>query len=152
MAEQARILLILLVDDEQAVLACFDEFLRLNGYSCGIRTMIERTLRPASVPLGEVLHAANGAEGLEVLESSWIDLALVDINMPVMNGEEMIVRMRENAEWEDIPVIVVSTEGSQTRIERLQEKGAKFVHKPFSPEMIREIVTEVTGITHEHQT
>jgi two-component system chemotaxis response regulator CheY len=113
------------------------------------RAMIIKTLKIAGLPIGEVHQAANGQEGLDALKDNWIDLALVDINMPVMNGEEMIGKVRENPEWENLPIIVVSTEGSQTRIERLQRKGAKFIHKPFAPESIREVVEEITGIDHE---
>jgi two-component system chemotaxis response regulator CheY len=113
------------------------------------RAMIIKTMKMASLPLGEIYQAGNGQEGLQQMQEHWIDLALVDINMPVMNGEEMITKLRENPEWENLPVIVVSTEGSQTRIERLQQKGVKFVHKPFSPETVREVISEITGIEHE---
>jgi two-component system chemotaxis response regulator CheY len=65
--------------------------------------------------------------------------------MPVMTGEEMIERMHDRPELRAIPTIVVSTEGSQTRVERLQRKGLRFIHKPFSPEMIRDAVKEVLG-------
>ena len=105
-----------------------------------MRTMILKTLQMTGISMGEVLQAGNGREGLEALEQSWIDLAIVDINMPVMNGEEMIDRMRENPEMQDIPVVVVSTEGSQTRIDRLAEKGAVFIHKPFEAETIRDTI------------
>ena len=113
-----------------------------------VRAMILKTLRVAGLPVGEVYQAGNGREGLDLLEEHWIDLVLVDINMPVMNGEEMVEHMRANPAWADLPVVVVSTEGSQTRIERLQQKGASFVHKPFTPESIRQTVEAITGITH----
>lgn len=113
------------------------------------RAMVIKTLKIAGLPIGEIYQAANGQEGLDQLEANWIDLALVDINMPVMNGEDMIMKVRENPEWENLPIVVVSTEGSQTRIERLQQKGAQFIHKPFSPETIREVVADITGLDHE---
>ena len=109
------------------------------------RAMIRKTLRIADIDLGETYEAANGQEGLDALGRHWVDLLLVDINMPVMNGEEMIARVRENPAWSDLPIIVVSTEGSQTRIEQLQNKGAHFIHKPFSPEVVRDIVQQVIG-------
>ncbi len=109
------------------------------------RAMILKTLRIADIDLGDTYEAANGQEGLDVLGRHWVDLLLVDINMPVMNGEEMIARVRENPAWSDLPIIVVSTEGSQTRIEQLQNKGAHFIHKPFSPEVVRDIVQQVIG-------
>lgn len=57
-----------------------------------MRTMIIKTLRLSGLELGDIHQAANGQEGLQVLENNWIDLALVDINMPVISGEEMIDR------------------------------------------------------------
>jgi two-component system chemotaxis response regulator CheY len=108
--------------------------------------MIIKTMRMSGLPLGEVYEAANGKEGLAALDAHWIDLAILDINMPVMNGEEMINSMHENPTTKDIPVVVVSTEGSETRIERLRQKGARFIQKPFSPEKIRDAIHEITGI------
>ena len=110
------------------------------------RAIILKTLRAAGIDLGEIHQASDGQAGLEALNHHWVDLAFVDINMPVMNGEEMIAKIRENPAWADLPVIVVSTEGSQTRIERLQQKGAHFVHKPFSPEAVRDIVQTILGV------
>ena len=114
--------------------------------SAVMRAMILKTMRMTDLPLGETYQAANGQEGLDVLNQHWIDLVIADINMPVMNGEEMIDRMQENPDTKEIPIIVVSTEGSKTRIERLQHKGASFVHKPFSPEIIRDTVRDITGV------
>lgn len=117
--------------------------------SAVVRAMIVKTLEISGLDVGQVVQAANGQEGLQALEDHWIDLVLVDINMPVMNGEEMIERLRANPLWEALPLVVVSTEGSQTRIARLQQKGARFVHKPFAPETIREVVEDIMGISHE---
>ncbi|MBT3201511.1 MAG: response regulator [Phycisphaerales bacterium] len=117
--------------------------------SAVVRAMILKTLKMAGIPLGDVQQASDGCEGLDALENHWIDLVFADINMPVMNGEEMIDRIREQPEWEELPIIVVSTEGSATRIERLQRKGASFVHKPFTPESVQEVIKKITGVSHE---
>lgn len=111
-----------------------------------MRAMIWKTMRMSGVPLGNVYQAGNGQEGLDALNEHWIDLVVVDINMPVMNGEEMIDRMHESPDLKDIPIVVISTEGSETRIERLLQKGARFIQKPFSPETIRDTVRDVTGV------
>ena len=113
--------------------------------SAVVRAMILKTLSASGVEVGEAYQASNGREGLEQLAQHWIDVAFVDINMPVMNGEEMIAEARANPLWADLPIVVVSTEGSETRIQRLREKGAHFVHKPFSPEAIRDIVNSIIG-------
>lgn len=117
--------------------------------SAVMRSMIIKTLRLSGVPLGDIHQAANGEEGLSALEENWIDLALVDINMPVMDGEEMIDRVRHNPVFSDLPVVVVSTESSTMRIEQLERKGVRFVHKPFTPETLRKTVVEMTGVTDE---
>lgn len=119
--------------------------------SAVVRTMILRTLKMTGLDIGQAHQASNGREGLEALSEHWIDMAFVDINMPVMNGEEMIERVRQNLAWEDLPIIVVSTEGSQTRIERLQSKGVRFIHKPFTPELVADVVQELLGSRHEQQ-
>jgi len=117
-----------------------------------MRAMIVKTLRLTGIELGEIIEAGNGQEALDLLDKSWIDIVLADINMPVMNGEEMIERMRANPETRDLPIIVVSSEGSQTRIERLEQKGATFIHKPFEPETVRSVLKQITGVADEQGT
>lgn len=117
--------------------------------SAVMRSMIIKTLRLAGLSLGEVHQAANGQEGLALLREQWVDLGIVDINMPVMDGEEMIARIHESPDLEPLPIIVVSTEGSETRINRLVQRGARFVHKPFSPEALRDVLRELLGEYHE---
>lgn len=111
-----------------------------------IRSMITRTLSLAALPLGEVFEASNGSEALSVLDESWIDLVLADINMPVMDGVEMLERLRREPETADLPVIIVSTEGANDRLSELKQKGVSaWIRKPFTPEEIRDVVTEVTS-------
>jgi two-component system, chemotaxis family, chemotaxis protein CheY len=110
-----------------------------------MRSMIMKTLQMSGVPVQEIFQAANGQEGLSILQAQWVDLVLADINMPVMGGEEMIDRVREISELKDTPIVVISTEGSQTRIDRLKGKGVEFVHKPFSPEVIRNTIKKLMG-------
>ncbi len=117
--------------------------------SAVMRSMIIRTLRMSGVPVDEIHEAADGVEGLEQLSQNWIDLALVDINMPVMNGEEFIERVRAEPETRDLSVVVVSTEASETRITRLRKDGAGFVHKPFRPETLREEILQIMGMPDE---
>ena len=119
--------------------------------SAVMRAMIIKTLKLAGIPLGDVYQAGNGREGLDVLDSHWIDVVFADINMPIMDGEEMIDRIRADDTWRDVPIVVVSTEGSKTRIQSFHDKDAEFVHKPFSPELIRDILEEKLGISHVQQ-
>jgi len=110
-----------------------------------MRAMIIKTIRLSGLQLGEIHQAANGREGLEALNQHWIDLVIADINMPVMNGEEMIDHILKTPDCKEIPIVVISTEGSKPRIERLQNKGARVIHKPFTPEIIRDTVKDFLG-------
>ena len=116
-----------------------------------MRAMIIKTIRMSGLDLGDVYQAANGREGLDAARDHWVDLVIADINMPVMNGEEMIDAMKADPEVADIPTIVISTEGSATRIERLQQKGVTFIHKPFTPEIIKASIESLTGIGAGHE-
>lgn len=111
-----------------------------------MRSMIIKTMNMSGLELGEVTQAANGMEALGILKEKWVDMVIADINMPVMNGEEMINRMMENPELKAIPILVVSTEASQARIESLMKKGASFIKKPFSPELIRNTIVKMLRI------
>lgn len=111
-----------------------------------MRTMIVKTLRMSGLALGEVHQAADGRKGLEALRANWVDLVLADINMPVMTGEQMIDAMRRDPALEALPVVVISTESSATRIDQLRAKGVDFIHKPFTPETIRDVVTRTLGL------
>ena len=115
--------------------------------SAVMRQMVVRTLKMSGVPLGTILEASNGEEGLFILQDQWVDLLMLDVNMPVMNGEEMLRRIRANPESESLPVIIVSTEGSETRLTALQEMGASIVRKPFAPETLRDVILRVTGVS-----
>src|SRR5512135_283483 len=120
--------------------------------SAVMRQMIIKILALSGVPLGDIHQASNGAEGIAVLDSHWVDLVLADINMPVMTGDEMIRRIRANPATRDTAVIVVSTDRSETRVEMLRQAGAGVVHKPFTPEELRDAILQTTGVSLEQLT
>ena len=112
-----------------------------------VRTIITKTLELARMPISSIYQAANGKEALEILDENWVDIVLTDINMPEMNGIEMIDKMQENGILDSIPVVVISTEGSTTRMKQLKQKGiSAYIQKPFSPEQIRDVVTNLLGL------
>jgi two-component system, chemotaxis family, chemotaxis protein CheY len=114
-----------------------------------MRAMIIRILRLTGLSIGQVYEASNGKEALGALDATPVDLALVDINMPIMNGEEMIDSIRKNQATADLPIIVVSTESSVERVDRIRQKKVEFVHKPFTPEVLRRMVLQLTGVPNE---
>lgn len=114
--------------------------------SSTVRSVIEKTLHVSGVNLGNVYLAANGKEALELLQSNWVDIVFADINMPVMTGIEMIDKMEADGILSSIPVVIISTEGSSTRIEELKKKGIRgYIRKPFSPEKVKKAFLEILG-------
>lgn len=112
--------------------------------SSTVRAMIRKTLVLSKIPLGELFEAGNGAEALDRLKTSWVDLVLCDINMPVMSGQELVAHMREDDLLKTIPVAIVSTEGSDERIDELKAMGiSAYLRKPFKPEEIGALVLDV---------
>jgi two-component system, chemotaxis family, chemotaxis protein CheY len=108
--------------------------------SAVMRAMILKSLRMSGIDLGATREATNGLEGLEALRDGPFDIVIVDINMPVMTGEEMIDRMKADPAHRELPILIISTEGGRARLERLREMGAAFIHKPFAPEKIRDTI------------
>ncbi len=116
--------------------------------SATVRAVISKALKLAEVDINELHQAGHGGEAMEILESQWIDLIFCDISMPVMDGEEFVTAMNEKGMIDTIPVVIVSSAGSEPRVARLKEKGVRaYIQKPFTPERIREVVDQVMGVT-----
>ncbi len=115
-----------------------------------MREFIGRVISLSGFDIGQCHHASNGREALETLRSTWIDIVLTDVNMPVMNGEEFLVCMAADEVLRTIPVLVVSTDGTHHRVERMMSLGAKgYVTKPFTPEMLRNTIEKLLGVGHD---
>lgn len=114
-----------------------------------IRAIIVKILKLTKLKIGQIFEAENGKEALDCLKDNWIDLILTDLNMPVMSGIEMVSEMARDGLLKDIPVIVISTDGSVKRIEELKEKGIReYIRKPFTPESLSEVIDRVLGVNH----
>lgn len=115
--------------------------------SSTIRQMVRRTLTLAGLDVGEVYEASNGIEALAQLNDHEVAVMLVDINMPTMNGIQLLTRMQKHAQLKHIPIVIVSTEGSKQRIEELHKFGAYgYVRKPFHPEQLRDVLKPLLGV------
>ena len=109
-----------------------------------MRKIVERSLRQAGIDLSEVFQAGNGAEALGVLKDSAVDLILSDINMPVMDGLEFIKQLPSIANAKDVPVVMITTEGSEAHVVQALSCGARgYIRKPFTPEQVKEHVIPV---------
>lgn len=114
--------------------------------SSAMRAVIKKTIKVSGFKVGEYLEAPDGKKALDILENSWVDLVLSDINMPNMNGLELIAEMNKNQDLKAIPVVMVTTEGSEKSVQKSMELGAKgYIKKPFQPEDIKKVLNEIMG-------
>ncbi len=111
-----------------------------------MRTMIKRVLRLSKVPVEEIYEAENGAEALEILETREVQLLLTDINMPVMNGIDLLRELADDDRWDGLAKVVISTDGSSLRREEVAGLDVRcYVEKPFTPEVMRDVLCEMDG-------
>lgn len=112
--------------------------------SAAIRKILQRVLQQANLPLGRIVEAADGREAMEALKTQKVGLILSDINMPNMDGLQMLGQLKADDQWKHVPVIMISTEGSQTKVMEAVQLGARgFVRKPFTAEQIKEKLATV---------
>ncbi len=109
-----------------------------------MRKIVERSLAQAGIEMAEVFQAGNGAEALAILKDNRVDLILCDINMPVMDGLEFIKQLPGVVNAKDVPVVMITTEGSEAHVVQALSCGARgYIRKPFTPEQVKEHVIPV---------
>jgi len=114
--------------------------------SLPMRSVIKKTIRAAGYGQSEFLEAANGKEALKLLKNNWVDMVLTDHNMPVMNGLDFIRAVKADAIIKTIPVVVISTEGNESRVREFMDSGAAgYLAKPFTAEAIRDLIVKFLG-------
>jgi two-component system chemotaxis response regulator CheY len=112
---------VLIVDDSPAMRAFVRRVLQLSGIEA------------------ECFEASNGEEALSLLRTQWVDAILTDINMPGVDGEEFLGRLSRDELLSSIPVTVISTDATESRMSRMFSLGARgYIAKPFRPEELRE--------------
>jgi two-component system chemotaxis response regulator CheY len=112
-----------------------------------MRKIVERSLRQAGLDLSPVMEAGNGAEALTILDTHPIDLILSDINMPVMDGLEFVRQLQLVEKLRGVPVVMITTEGSESNVVQALSLGAKgYIRKPFTPDQVKEHVLPVLGL------
>jgi two-component system chemotaxis response regulator CheY len=106
-----------------------------------MRKIVERALRQAGIPLGTVLEASSGKEGLDVLRREKVQLILSDINMPLMDGLEFLRTLRAERLAEGVPVVMITTESSEEHVRQAIVAGAQgYLRKPFTADQVKERV------------
>jgi two-component system chemotaxis response regulator CheY len=107
--------------------------------SAAIRKILQRVLRQTGMAIGAIHEAGDGQEALEVLKSQPVNLVLTDINMPKMDGLQLLAAIRANADWRELPVVMITTEGGEAKVGEALRLGARgYVRKPFTAEQIKE--------------
>ena len=120
---------VLIVDDSQAM-----------------RSFVRRIIDLSGFELSACYEASHGGEALEVLRRQWVDAILTDINMPVVDGEELLRRLSADDLLKTIPVVVISTDATRHRISQMLSLGARgYVTKPFRPEDLRAELERILG-------
>ena len=107
--------------------------------SAAIRKILKRMLDQAGLCLGKVVEAGDGVEALEKLKQQSVNLILSDINMPSMDGIQLLAELKSRAESKHIPVIMITTEGGEAKVMEAVQLGASgYVRKPFTSDQIKE--------------
>jgi two-component system chemotaxis response regulator CheY len=102
-----------------------------------VRLILTRLLK--EVGFQSFAQAGDGQEALDRLRESKPELVLVDWNMPVMSGLEFLVEMRSHRQYDDVAVVMVTTESEMSQVASALEAGAnEYVMKPFTKEVIQE--------------
>ncbi len=106
--------------------------------SAVMRKIIQRNIQQSGLLVDEFVEAGDGREGLEKATSTNVDLILCDWNMPNMTGIDFVKALRGSGQKSAIPIVMVTTEGSESKIEEAKNSGANgYLTKPFTPEQLK---------------
>jgi two-component system, chemotaxis family, chemotaxis protein CheY len=107
--------------------------------SAAIRKILTRVLRQTGMAIQTIHEAGDGQDALAVMAQHRIDLVLSDINMPKMDGLRLLASLKASAQWHNIPVVMITTEGGETKVAEAVRLGAAgYVRKPFTADQIKE--------------
>ena len=117
---------ILIVDDSQTV-----------------RQQVGTALKQAGF---QVVEAGDGLQGIAQLEAGGIDCVICDVNMPNMNGIEMVEKVKADLRFKATPIVMLTTEGAMELIQRAKKAGAAgWIVKPFKADLLVAAVTKLTA-------
>ena len=110
--------------------------------SAAIRKILQRVLRQTDIAIGTIFEAGDGVEALESLKTNKVSLVLSDINMPKMDGLQLLGTIKNSPDWQQIPVVMITTEGGEAKVgEAVRLGAAGYVRKPFTADQIKEKLT-----------
>jgi len=107
--------------------------------SAAIRKILTRVLRQTGMAIQTIYEAGDGQEALTLMGQHRIDLVLSDINMPKMDGLQLLASLKASPQWHRVPVVMITTEGGETKVAEAVRLGAAgYVRKPFTADQIKE--------------
>jgi two-component system, chemotaxis family, chemotaxis protein CheY len=107
--------------------------------SAAIRKILQRVLRQTGMAIRTIHEAGDGEEALALLKAQRVNLVLTDINMPKMDGLQLLAAIKAVPDWRDLPVVMITTEGGETKVGEAVRLGARgYVRKPFTADQIKE--------------
>ena len=107
--------------------------------SAAIRKILQRVLRQTGMAIQTIHEAGDGQEALTLLGNQRVDLVLSDINMPRMDGLQLLASLKASDQWRHIPVVMITTEGGELKVGEAVRLGASgYVRKPFTADQIKE--------------
>src|SRR2546423_15047297 len=98
--------------------------------------------RLEGISQGDITEACDGADALRKMQTRQFDLVLTDVNMPNLNGLELVLRVRSELQNKDVPIVIISTKGEEAFVEQGMKNGANcYLLKPISLPRLREVVS-----------
>jgi len=115
--------------------------------SAVMRKILERSLRQTQVAIDTVLEAADGVEALDRLQSAnGVNVIFTDVNMPNMDGLEFLRQVRQSTKYGKVPVVMVTTEGAEAKVNEAMGLGAAgYIKKPFTPVQMQEALQKIVS-------
>ena len=136
---------VLVVDDSASMRSYVRSALEQDEPTLVTGSARDESALPESEPI-QVVEASSGFDALRLLPRGRFDLVIADVNMPDINGIELIRFLRESPRHRGVPILIISTQRSEKSVERALATGANgFLAKPFSPEALRKEVAAQLG-------
>jgi two-component system chemotaxis response regulator CheY len=125
--------------DEYLVRSEMESDILVVDDSAAIRKILQRVLRQTGMAIHAIHEAGDGQEALALLAEHPVHLVLTDINMPKMDGLQLLASLKASPQLRNIPVVMITTEGGETKVAEAVKLGAAgYVRKPFTADQIKE--------------
>jgi len=109
-----------------------------------IREMVSFTLKNAGY---QILEAEDGVKAVDIIKANNVDVVITDLNMPNMNGIDLIKAIRANPKYSAVPILMLTTEGDANKKVEGKNAGATgWIVKPFQPEKLVEVIKRVCPV------